>query len=323
MKATDESSPTIANTDWKVTLSVGREPGTWMPKDWAGSGARLSLPMTLSFLDEEVKADEGFSNSKIVNAAFLALVTIQSGFELENLLPAMGGPDGDILGVVINAGFILFGITSLYRQSEEGFQGESALDVRAGVRRLECSGGSFVGAQGEVKVPVSGGAWTAASTGQYGQRVLRFYLDFPEEVTRNDVSIPAGRVFFSSACWDSDGSEGGAERKEAQQKLDAVQGKLDVITAELKALKEESGPSVGKTAALGKDAQKLLEELQFYRGVLPDDGFCVEGQKGAFVVKDGGLTIKRNDWRNGFGALGEVFLILGRFNLAPIAEQPQ
>ena len=41
------------------------------------------------------------------------------------------------------------------------------------------------------------------------------------------------------------------------------------------------------------------------------------------VVKDGGLTIKRNDWRNGFGALGEVFLILGRFNLAPIAEQPQ
>ena len=43
----------------------------------------------------------------------------------------------------------------------------------------------------------------------------------------------------------------------------------------------------------------------------------------AAAALTGGLTIKRNDWRNGFGALGDVFLILGRFNLAPIAEQPQ
>ena len=30
-----------------VTLNVGREPGTWMPREWASSGARLSLPLVV------------------------------------------------------------------------------------------------------------------------------------------------------------------------------------------------------------------------------------------------------------------------------------
>ena len=41
-----------------ATLSIGRETGTWMPQEWAASGARLSLPLTLRFSDEEV--DLGF-----------------------------------------------------------------------------------------------------------------------------------------------------------------------------------------------------------------------------------------------------------------------
>ena len=30
-----------------VTLSIGREQGTWMPQDWGASGARLSLPLNV------------------------------------------------------------------------------------------------------------------------------------------------------------------------------------------------------------------------------------------------------------------------------------
>ena len=77
--------------------------------------------------------------------------------------------------------------------------------------RLHCSGGSFVSSQGEVVVKSEGGAWSAQPTGQCGEHLLRFYLDFPEGAARNDVSLPAGRLYFSSACWDKD------ERAAAEQ----------------------------------------------------------------------------------------------------------
>ena len=51
---------------------------------------------------------------------------------------------------------------------------------------------------------VAGGAWTAKPLPwARGLYILRWYVDFPEGVERNDVSIPAGRVFFSGACFDS------------------------------------------------------------------------------------------------------------------------
>ena len=36
---------TMNNMETQLTLNIGREPGTWMPKEWGASGARLSLPM--------------------------------------------------------------------------------------------------------------------------------------------------------------------------------------------------------------------------------------------------------------------------------------
>ena len=122
-----------------ATLNLGREPGTWMPQEWAASGARLSLPLELRFSDELV---------------------------------------------------------------DLGFPGEEVFGGRA-ARRLVCDGGSFVGPQGEVKVSSTGGAWVVEPSGQEGEGRVRFFLDFPEGATRNDVSLPAGRVYFSCACWES------------------------------------------------------------------------------------------------------------------------
>ena len=43
---------TVEGLELCVSLSVGREDGTWMPKDWAASGARLLLPLDVRFEDE-------------------------------------------------------------------------------------------------------------------------------------------------------------------------------------------------------------------------------------------------------------------------------
>ena len=87
---------------------------------------------------------------------------------------------------------------------------------------------------------------------------MRFFVDFEEEATRNDVTLPAGRVFFSCACWES-------------------------------------------AAAVPAGMPE---------GVL-------DGPEGVQLLTSGGLTIKRNDIRNLWGALGDVMLILGRFSVAP------
>ena len=126
----------------RVTLNIGREPGTWMPDDWAASGARMSLPLDVTFSDEPVECTEpNFLQNRDVK------------------LPSLPG------------------------------EGSST-------SRLQCSGGSFVGAQGEVVVKADGGAWSAQPTGQCGEHLLRFYLDFPEGAARNDVSLPARQLYL-------------------------------------------------------------------------------------------------------------------------------
>lgn len=120
---------TLNGMECPITLNIGREPGTWMPKEWAASGARLSLPTTIRFSDEIV---------------------------------------------------------------DLGFPGEDALDANGDryAKKLYCEGGSFVGAQGEVKVRASGGAWNMEPSGIPGANTLNFFIDIPEAAARNEC-VPA------------------------------------------------------------------------------------------------------------------------------------
>ena len=81
------------------------------------------------------------------------------------------------------------------------------------------------------------------------------------------MTLPAGRVFFSCAMWDS---------------------------------KDALPEGIGDGALDLPDGQTA--------GVL-------EGPGGVQLLDKGGLSIKRNDWRNLWGSLGDVMLILGRSHL--------
>ena len=68
----------------------------------------------------------------------------------------------------------------------------------------------------------------------------------------------------------------------------------------------------------------LVEEYRQLRRALPDsegtfqvrevDG---QGAAGLQLARGGGLSIKRNDVRNLWGFVGDVYLILGKFTVAP------
>ena len=90
-------------------------------------------------------------------------------------------------------------------QVDLGIPGEEGLGGRY-CRRVKVLDDkvSFVGPQGQMDVLVADGGWaTLPILNQKldsGERKLRFFLEFPDGAARNDVTIPSGRVYFSSAC---------------------------------------------------------------------------------------------------------------------------
>lgn len=137
----DMDSISLDGLECRINLDVGREPGTWMEKDWGESGARLVLPIKVRFTNDQID-----------------------------------------LGI----------------PGEEGLGGRYCRKLQVLDDAI-----SFVGPQGQVEVPVLDGGWATLpilnQKMEAGERKLRFFLDFPEGAQRNDVSIPSGRVFFSSA----------------------------------------------------------------------------------------------------------------------------
>lgn len=64
----EDPSATMASLngmECQLKLNIGRESGTWMPKDWAASGARLNFPLTIRFSDEVV--DLGWEGEETLN----------------------------------------------------------------------------------------------------------------------------------------------------------------------------------------------------------------------------------------------------------------
>ena len=150
LEVIDDDAPKLSKASWKLSLSIGREQGTWMPEEWAASGARLLLPITVEF----------------------------------DSVPYPGEP--------------------------EALVGRTCFRVRP------LGDASFVGVGGKVTVPVRGGAW-AIQPPKPPQKpaLLRFWLEFPEEAKRNDVTLPPGRVFFYRA---------GLARNRAGERCGGAQG---------------------------------------------------------------------------------------------------
>ena len=71
-----KKSKGIANlldeTTWKISLSIGREPNTWMPKEWGATGNRINISFNAEFSPSQLYDRDdffrgGYSNAKILN----------------------------------------------------------------------------------------------------------------------------------------------------------------------------------------------------------------------------------------------------------------
>ena len=260
LEVIDDDAPKLAKASWKLSLSIGREQGTWMPEEWAASGARLLLPITVEF----------------------------------DSVPYPGEP--------------------------EALVGQTSFRVRP------VGESSFVGVGGKVTVPVRGGAW-AIQPPKPPQKpaLLRFWLEFPEEAKRNDVTLPPGRVFFTAPVWQEIELERGAEaRKEARERYEEAETKSAQLAdeavkanplAKIFGLRKQVLALDEKNAALRK-----LERVERYLGGSSDGGAGpfpgLAAGASLTLGTTGGLVVKRTP-RIG---VGTEYHILGKFQAQAAAS---
>ena len=141
------------------------------------------------------------------------------------------------------------------------------------------------------------------------------------------MSLPAGRVYFSSGAWDV------AEKQKAEAEVQRLKAEIEAIIKTKDAAADyetargddeevgflERANAFRKAKQRSDTATPLVSQYKGLLSSLPDK--VVASESGSVeVLTRGGISIKRNAARNLFGALGDVFLILGKFSIAEAAS---
>jgi len=183
---------------------------------------------------------------------------------------------------------------------------------------------TFVSAQGVKRVEVTPGAYGCELQRSESQQYsFRFFLDFPDGAVRNDVELPAGRIYFLSSCWIQD--EVGLEQ--ARERKRNVQNEMRRTDDELKELRVSStnllqkAMSLRRTTTLIEGKKKLetqLNDLEQCYPLRPDS--TVEGPNGVLFPKEGIIAVKRY-----LGALGtrEQYHWVGTFTYQEFFEDEE
>ena len=170
----------LAGLDCTCTLSIGREPGTWMPKEWGSSGARLSLPLQLRFSEEVPRT---LPRYRPPNSRPQPVHRPSDGGPR---LPGRGEHDGAHRAAALLPRRRLLCRAGRHRPGGAyGRRVERQADPAAWRRRAA------------PPRSISASLWPPCGLCPPGE--LRFFLDFPTEAARNDVTLPAGRALAAPA----------------------------------------------------------------------------------------------------------------------------
>ena len=238
----------IKTAQCALQVSVGRVPGTAMPKEWAASGTSLVFNLEVEF-DNELCAEYDMTKERLLITSSSSRTT------------------------VFNAAVPLNTPT-------------------------------FIATTGQQTIQVTAGAYGCELLNPQSQQYkLRFFLDFPEGAVRNDVELPAERVYFISSCWviNNKNNFNSAQQRynELQQTLDEIQQDITQIQLESSRSKNIFGKvkALQQTAVLMDQKKKLEPQLYNLQQSYPLQDTTrqelVEGPNDLLFVKKGMLAVKR------------------------------
>lgn len=161
---------------------------------------------------------------------------------------------------------------------------------------------SFVSTKGLEKIVVTEGAYGCDLLNLQSQQYsFRFFLDFPEGAKRNDVELPAERIYFLTSCWITD--EVALERakkryRELREQLKGIQNEIEVISSKKGIIGtvlgiREMTVCIDKKQAVENQLAALEQAYPLQQPEMGKQQKLLEGPKGILFVKDGVIAVKR------------------------------
>ncbi|KAL3937403.1 MAG: hypothetical protein SGBAC_007494 [Bacillariaceae sp.] len=244
-----------------LQVSVGRIPGTAMPKEWAASGARLVFPLEVEFTDE---------------------------------------------------------LCEDYEMTKDNLLKQATKNPRAVVPLNEPS---FVSTKGQEIIDVKEGAFGCQlQTAQAQQYALRFFLDFPNGAERNDVTLPAERIYFLWSCWIL--NEASIEMAEGLKAR--LEERIYELGQQLEAFQEQNvlqrALGLRQNVLLVEKRGKLKAQLEEVIKTYPlssNPMQLAKGPNGLIFPQEGVIAVKR--WGGSMGAR-EQYHWVGTFTLKEFFE---
>jgi hypothetical protein len=159
---------------------------------------------------------------------------------------------------------------------------------------------SFVSSKGREAVRVLPGAYGCQVQGaESGQYSLRFFLDFPDGARRNDVELPAEKLYFLSSCWLTD-DEGLGRARRRKEEIDASLREIERDLDEL----ESNFPSLGffqkvsifrRSVDLVERRSNIMAQSEELDQKYPlDSTQVIRGPNGIIFAKEGVIAVRRS-----------------------------
>lgn len=186
----------------------------------------------------------------------------------------------------------------------------------------------FISTNGIQNIAVENGAYGCSlQSVESRQFALRFFMDFPEGAKRNDVELPAERIYFLTSCWlspDDDGVLRARKRKkELTQEIELTEARIDKINSQ----ELESNPignaiqrafNLRHLTVLVERRNNLVRQLEEVEQTYPvDPARVIQGPQGVIYAKEGVIAVKRLK-----GAMGtrEQYWWIGKFTVNQFFE---
>lgn len=163
---------------------------------------------------------------------------------------------------------------------------------------------TFVSANGQESIRVESGAYGVQIQGlDSRQYAFRFFLDFPSGAKRNDVELPAERIYFLSSCWLLSEDEDGMKSLErARKRRDGIVLTIQQVNDELEETEQKlADANIFQKVGLFKDTMILAERLEKLNTQLekleqsyPLDSLkIIQGPNDIIFAKEGVVAVKR------------------------------
>lgn len=231
-------------------------------------------------------------------------------------MPTEWAASGAKLGFALDVGFARDDAVAASNDrptTSEGYLRRDAMMGNAPRTILPLNRPSFVSASGEEWIDVMPGAYgcQAEERGGDNRYSFRWSLDFPGGARRNDVELPAERVYFLSRCWivpDPSGDESGRSALErAMKEKERVLSDIELTNARFDKIRNTppAGTLLGDVVQSAfnarhmvvlverrKSLQSRLDEL-VQKYPLDANGI-VDGPNGVTFAKEGVVAVKRS-----------------------------